>query len=351
MVALHAAISISGERLACSQHSREGVMKLPRRRFLRYLAAGAVALPALSRIAGAQAYPARPVRIIVGFAAGGAADIVARLMGQWLSQRLGQQFIIEYRPGAVGNIGTEAVVRAPADGYTLLMVVPANAISVTLYENLSFNFIRDIAPVAGIVRVPIIMEVNPSVPVATVPDFIAYAKANPGKLNFASPGSGGVIHLSGELFKMMAGVELTHVPYRGSAPALTDLIGGQVQVMFDAVTSSIEHIKAGKLRPLAVTSASRWEGLPGIPTVSEFVPNYETSNWYGFAAPKNTSAEIIDKLNKEINAGLASPTLKARFADLGGTVFAGSPAEFGKFIADETEKWAKVIRTANIKPE
>ena len=279
-------------------------MKLPRRQFL-HLAAGAAALPAVSRIAWAQAYPTRPVRIIVGFAAGGAADIIARLIGQWLSERLGQPFVIENRPGAGSNIATEAVVRAPPDGYTLLLVGTANAINATLYDKLNFNFIRDIAPVAGIIRVPNVMVVNPSVPAKTVPEFIAYAKANPGKINMASGGIGTAAHVSGELFKMMAGVDMVHVPYRGAAPALTDLLGGQVQVMFASMPSSIEHIRAGKLRALAVTTATRSEALPDIPTVGEFVPGYEASAWYGVGAPKDTPAEIVDKLNKEINA--ASP--------------------------------------------
>ena len=280
------------------------------------------------------------------FAPGGGADIIARLIGQWLSERLGQPFIIENRPGAGSNIATEAVVHAPADGYTLLLVSPANAINATLYDKLNFNFIRDIAPVAGIIRVPNVMVVNPSVPAKTVPEFIAYAKANPGKLNMASAGIGTAPHVAGELFKMMAGVDMVHVPYRGDGPALTDLIGGQVQVMFAAMPSSIEYIRAGKLRALAVTTATRSEALPDIPTVGDFVPGYEASGWYGIGAPKNTPAEIIDKLNKEINAGLADPKIKARLADLGGTVLPGSPADFGKLIADETEKWAKVIKFA-----
>ena len=321
-----------------------------RRQFL-HLAAGAAALPAVSRIARAQTYPTRPVRIIVGFPPGGAADIAARLMGQWLSERLGQPFVIENRPGAGSNIATEAVVRAPADGYTLLLVSTSNAINATLYDKLNFNFIRDIAPVAGIIRVPHVMEVNPSVPAKTVPEFIAYAKANPGKINMASAGIGAAPHVSGELFKMMTGVDMVHVPYRGAAPALTDLLGGQVQVMFDTMPSSIEYIRAGKLRALAVTTATRSEALPDIPTVGDFVPGYEASAWYGVGAPKNTPAEIVDKLNKEINAGLADPKMKARLADLGGTVLAGSPADFGKLIADETEKWAKVVKFAGIKPE
>jgi tripartite-type tricarboxylate transporter receptor subunit TctC len=325
-------------------------MKLPRRKFL-HLAAGAAALPVVSRIASAQTYPSRPVRWIVGYPPAGATDITARLMGQWLSERLNQPFVVENRPGASGNIGTEAVVNAPPDGYTLLLVNAGNAINATLYEKLKYNLIRDIAPVAGIIRVPLVMQVNPSVPVKTVPELIAYAKANPGKLNMASAGNGTPQHVSGELFKMMAGVNMTHVPYRGSAPALTDLLGGQVQVVFDTTLASIEYIRAGRLRPLAVTTATRLEALPEIPTVSDFLPSYEASGWYGVGAPKNTPTEIVDKLNKEINAALANPKMKAQLADLGGMVLALSPAEFGKLIADETEKWRKVIRAANIKPE
>jgi len=325
-------------------------LKLPRRKFL-HLTAGAAALPAVSRVAWAQTYPTRPVRWIVGYPPAGATDIAARLMGQWLSDRLGQPFVIENRPGASGNIGTEAVVNALPDGYTLLLVNAGNAINAMLYEKLKYNLIRDIAPVAGIIRVPLVMQVNPSVPVKTVPEFIAYAKANPGKLNMASAGNGTPQHVSGELFKMMAGVNMTHVPYRGSAPALTDLLGGQVQVVFDTTLASIEYIRAGRLRPLAVTTATRLEALPEIPTVSDFLPGYEASGWYGVGAPKNTPTEIVDKLNKEINAALANPKIKAQLADLGGIVLALSPAEFGKLIADETEKWGKVIRAANIKPE
>jgi tripartite-type tricarboxylate transporter receptor subunit TctC len=325
-------------------------MKLSRRRFL-HLAAGATVLPAFSRIVRAQTYPTRPVRWIVGYPPAGATDIAARLIGQWLSDRLGQPFVIENRPGASGNIGTEAVVNALPDGYTLLLVNAGNAINAMLYEKLKYNLIRDIAPVAGIIRVPLVMQVNPSVPVKTVPEFIAYAKANPGKLNMASAGNGTPQHVSGELFKMMAGVNMTHVPYRGSAPALTDLLGGQVQVVFDTTLASIEYIRAGRLRPLAVTTATRLEALPEIPTVSDFLPGYEASGWYGVGAPKDTPTEIVDKLNKEINAALANPKIKAQLADLGGIVLALSPAEFGKLIADETEKWGKVIRAANIKPE
>jgi tripartite-type tricarboxylate transporter receptor subunit TctC len=325
-------------------------MKLPRRRFL-LLAAGAAALPAASRIARAQAYPSRPARIVVPFAAGGATDIIARLIGQWLSERLGQQFVIENRPGAGSNIGTEVVVNAPPDGYTLLLVGASSAINATLYEKLSFNFLRDIAPVSGIISIPFIMAVNPSFPTKTVSEFIAYARANPGKVNMASGGNGTAGHLSGELFKMMAGINMVHVPYRGEAPALTDMLGGQVQAMFGTMPASIEYVRAGKLRPLAVTSARRSELLPDLPTVGDFVPGYETSALQGVGAPRNTPAEIINKLNKEINAGLADPKIKARLTDLGGTVLPGSPADFGKLIADETEKWGKVVRAANIKPE
>jgi tripartite-type tricarboxylate transporter receptor subunit TctC len=325
-------------------------MKLPRRNFL-HLAAGAAALPAVSRIAWAQTYPTRPVRIIVPFTPAGSTDIVARLMGQWLSERLGQQFVIENRPGGGGNIGTEAVVRASADGYTLLMVGGWNAINATLYDKLSFNFIRDIAPVAGINREPYVIAVHPSVPAKSVPEFIAYAKANPGKVSMASAGIGTPGHVSGELFKMMAGVNMVHVPYRGAAPALADLLAGQVQVGFITTAASIEYIKTGRLRALAVTTATRSEALPDLPTVGEFVPGYETSNWFGVGIPKNTPAEIVDKLNKEINAGLADPKMKARLADFGGTPLVVSPADFAKLIAEETEKWAKVIRAANIKAE
>jgi tripartite-type tricarboxylate transporter receptor subunit TctC len=325
-------------------------MKLPRRTFL-HLAAGAAALPSVSRVAWAETYPTRPVRIIVGFPPGGGADIVARLIGQWLSERLGQPFIIENRPGASSNLAAETVVRAPPDGYTLLLVASPNTINATLYDNLNFNLIRDIAPVAGLTRDPQVMEVNPSVPVTTVPEFIAYAKANPGKINMASAGNGSGPHVAGELFKMMTGVNMVHVPYRGSAPALTDLLAGQVQVMFDIMTASIGHIRTGRLRALAVTTATRSEVLPDLPTVGDFLPGYEASNIRGIGAPKDTPTEIIDKLNKDINAGLADPKLKARLTDLGDTVLAGSPADFGKLIAEETEKWGKVIRAANIKPD
>jgi tripartite-type tricarboxylate transporter receptor subunit TctC len=325
-------------------------MKLPRRTFL-HLAAGAAALPAVSRIARAQAYPTRPVRIIVGAPPGGATDILARLMGQWLSERLGQAVIVDNKPGAGTNIGTEAVVRAPADGYTLLLVAPTAAVNATLYEKLGFDFIRDIAPVAGIMRVPQVMEVGRSVPAETVPEFMTYAKANPGKVNMASAGIGTSPHMAGELFKIMTGIGMTHVPYRGSAPALSDLIGGQVQVMFDALLSSIAQIRAGKLRALAVTTAKRSDALPDIPTVGEFVPGYEASAWYALGAPKNTPPEIVERLNREINAGLADPQIGQRFAELGGTPMLMTPTEFGKFVADETDKWAKVVRAANLKAE
>ena len=315
------------------------------------MAAGAAALPAASRIARAQAYPTRPVRIIVGYAAAGGTDITARLIGQWLSERLGQQFIVENRPGANSNIATEAVVRAPADGYTLLMVSAACAINATLYDKLNFNFIRDIAPVAAIISSPNVMEVNPSFPARSVPEFIAYAKANPGKVNFASGGNGTGQHVSGELFKMMTGVNMVHVPYRGGAPAVTDLLGGQVQVYFGVLNASVEFIKTGKLRALAVTTAMRSPVLPDVPVVSDFVPNFEASDWYGIVAPKNTPAEVVNKLNREINASLADPMMKTRLADMGGTVLTGSPADFGRLIANETEKWGKVIKAANIKPD
>ena len=324
-------------------------MKLPRRQLL-HLAAGAAALPAVARTASAQSYPTRPVRIVVGFAAGQAIDIVTRIVGQSLSERLGQQFIIENRPGAGGNIGTEVVVRAPPDGYTLLAIGSNNMINATLYEKLNYDFIQDIAPVASIYRVPQVVEVNPSFPATTLPEFIEYAKANPGKINFASAGSGSVAHLSGELFKVMAGVNMLHVPYRGAPAALTDLIGGQVQVMFDNMPSSMEHIRAGRLRPLAVTAATRLEGLPDIPTVGDFVPGFETSAWAGIGAPRNTPVEIINKLNREINAALADPKIEARMADLGGMVLALSPTEYGKRIAEETMKWAKAVKFSGAKP-
>jgi tripartite-type tricarboxylate transporter receptor subunit TctC len=323
-------------------------MKLPRRAFL-HLAAGAAALPAVSSIARAQTYPTRPVHIIVPFGPAGGVDITARLIGQWLSERLGQQFVIENRPGAGGNIATEAVVRAPADGYTLLMVGSNNAINATLYDKLNFDFIRDIAPIAGVLRGPYVLVVNPSVPVKSVPAFIAYAKANPGKLNMASPGNGTGSHLAGELFKMTAGVDMVHVPYRGIALALNDLLGGQVQVTFASAPASIAYVGAGQLRPLAVTDATRLDALPDVPAVGEFVPGYEAISWYGVGAPKGTPVEIIEKLNNEINAALADAKVKARLADLGGTPSSGSPANFGRLIAEETEKWRRVIRAANIK--
>jgi tripartite-type tricarboxylate transporter receptor subunit TctC len=337
------------EHLASPQ-PEEDALKFPRRQFLR-LAADAAVFPALSRFTWAQTYPSRPVRIIVGFAAGGPNDILARLIGQWLTERLGQPFVIENRPGAGSNIATEAVVRAPADGYTLLLVGSPNAINATLYDKLNFNFIRDIAPVASLIRGALVMVVHPSVPATTLPELIAYAKANPGKLSYGSGGVGGITHITPELFKMMAGVDMVHVPYRGVAPALTDLLGGQVQVLFANPAQSIQYIRAGKLRALAITTATRLEALPDIPTIGEFVPGYEASSVFGLGAPKNTPAEIIDKLNKEINAALADPKFKARLADLDGTVLGGSPADFGKLIAEETEKWGKVVKFANIKPD
>jgi tripartite-type tricarboxylate transporter receptor subunit TctC len=325
-------------------------MKPPRRQFL-HLAAGAAALPAMSRIGMAADYPTRPVHIIVGFAAGGINDITARLTGQWLSSRLGQPFIIENRPGAGSNFATQAVVRARSDGYTLLQTSGSNSYNETLYDNLNFNFLRDIAPVASILRTVGVMEVNLSVPARTVPEFIAYAKANPGKISMATAGLGSGPHLYGELFEKMTGVNLLTVNYRGSGPAMPDLIGGQVQIMFDLAVSSIEEIRAGRLRPLGVTTATRIEALPNVPPIGDFVPGYEASGWQGIGAPKNTPAEIIDKLNKEINAALADPTFRARLIDLGALPFATSPAEFGQFIVEFTEKWAKVIRAANIKAE
>ena len=325
-------------------------VKLPRREFL-YLAAGAMPLPTVSRIAMAQTYPSRPVHLIVGFAAGGGYDIVARLMAQWLSERLGQQFVIENRPGAATNVATEVVARAPADGYTLLFVGLSNAITAILHDKLNFNFIRDIAPVAGIIDAPLVMVVNPSVPATTVREFIAYAKANSGKVNMGSAGIGSAGHLAGELLKMMAGIDMVHVPFRGVGPALTGALGAQVEVIFASAPSSMAFIRSGKLRGLAVTSTMRLEALPDLPTVGEFVPGYEVSPWYGVGAPKSTPADIIDKLNKEINAGLADSTIKARLEDLGGIPMPMTPDEFGKMIAEDTEKWAKVIRAANIKPE
>ena len=325
-------------------------MKLPRRTFLR-LAAGGAALPVAWRIARAQSYPSRPVHVIVATAAGGGNDIAARLIGQWLSEHFGQPFVVENRPGAGSNIGTEAVVRATADGYTLLLVSASNAMNATLYEKLTFNFIQDIAPVAGITRTPLVVLVNPSVPAMTALEFIAYAKANPGKINFASGGNGTPSHMSGELLKMMAGVDLVHVPYRGLGPALTDLLGGQVQAMFGGTTASIPYIRSGKLRALAVTTTMRSELLPDLPTLGDFVSGYEASQWYGIGAPKNTSTEIIDRLNEEINASLGDPKIKVRLTGLGGTVLSGSPADFGKLIAEETEKWGKVVKFAGIKAD
>jgi tripartite-type tricarboxylate transporter receptor subunit TctC len=325
-------------------------VKLSRREFL-HLAAGAAALPAVPHFAFAQAYPTRPVRIVVGLTAGSASDIVARLVGQWLSERLGQQFIVENRPGAGTNIAAEAVVRSAPDGYTLLLVASPNAINASLYEKLSFNFIRDIAPVAAISREPNVVVVNPSVPTRTVPEFIAYAKANPGRINMASAGNGTTSHLCGELFKMMTGIDLVHVPYRGGGPALADLLAGQVQVFFPPMVVPIGQVTAGKLRALAVTTATRSEALPDIPTVGEFVPGYEASVWFGLGVPKSTPAEIIDKLNREINAALADPTTKTRIAESGGNTLAGSPADFGKLIGDETEKWAKVVKFTGIKAD
>ena len=325
-------------------------MKLPRRKFL-HLTAGAAALPALPHVASALDYPTRPVRVIVPFTPAGDTDLVARLMGQWLSERLGQQFVIENRPGAGTNVGTEAVIRAQPDGYTLLLASPPAAINATLFENLNFNFIRDIAPVAGVIRAPFVMEINPSVPAKTVPEFIAYAKSNPGKISMASSGVGTGPHAAGELFKMMTGVNIIHVPYRGQAPALTDLLGGQVQLYFAGIPSSIQYIRSGKLRALAVTTATRSDVLLDLPTVSSLVPGYDAISWFGIGAPKNMPAEIVDKLNKEINAALGNPKIKAQLADLGGSALTLSPAEFGKLIADDTEKWGKVIRAANIKPE
>jgi tripartite-type tricarboxylate transporter receptor subunit TctC len=321
-----------------------------RRQFLR-LAAGVAALPAVSRIASAHGYPSRPVRIIVGYSPGGTTDICARLIGQWLSERLGQPFIVENRPGAGSNVATAEAVRAPPDGHTLLLATISNAINATLYDRLNFNFIRDIAPVAGIIHVPNVMEVNPAVPARTVPEFIAYAKANPGKVNYASGGVGSSTHVSGELFKMMAGIDMVHVPYRGTAPAVTDLIAGQVQVMFDNLPGSIEYVRTGNTRALAVTTATRSDELPNVPTVADFVPGYEVSAWFGLGAPKNTAREIIDRLNEEINAAFADAKMKARLTDRGGIALAGSPSDFGKLIAGETEKWGKVVRGANMKPE
>ena len=324
-------------------------MKLPRRKFL-HLAAGAAVLPAVSHIAWAQTYPARPMRIVVGFPPGGGADITARLIGQWLSERLGQPFVIDNRPGAGSNIATEAVVRAPPDGYSLLLVGTYNAINATLYDRLNFNFIRDIAPVASLHYVPNVMAVHPSFPARTILEFIAYSKSNPGKVNMGSGSPGAAMHMSGELFRIMAGLDMVHVFYGVAGPVLTDLLAGQVQVSFPTMPASIEHVRTGRLRGLAVTTAARSDALPEIPAVGEFLPGYEGSNWFGLGVPKATPAEIVEQLNKEVNAALDDPRMKARLADLGGTVLAGSPADFGRLIADETEKWGKVIRAANIKP-
>lgn len=325
-------------------------MKPSRRDFLSTIV-GAVALPAAIRTSGAQGYPSQPVRIIVGSAPGSSPDVLARLMAAWLSERFGQQFVIENRPGAAGNIATEAAVRATPDGQTLLLVLAANAINATLYDKLNFDFIRDIEPVAGIVRMPNIMVVNPSLPARTVPEFIAYAKANPGKVNFGSAGNGSSIHMAGELFRMMTGVDMVHVPYRGGAPAVADLLGGRVQVIFDTPPNSIAHIRSGSLRALAVTTTTRSEILPNVPTVGEFVPGYEVTSWWGIGAPRNTPQDIVDKLNREINAGIADSKIRARFTEFGGTPLTGSPADFRKLIADETEKWSKVVRFAGARPD
>ena len=326
-------------------------MKLLHRRQFLHLATGAAALPAASRIARAQAYPTRPVHIVVGFPAGGGTDVLARVMGQWLSEHLGQPFVIENRPGAASNVAAETVAKAPPDGYRLLMVTYVNAINATLYNNLNFNFLRDIAPIAGIMRAPNVMEVNPAVPAKTVPEFIAYANANPGQINMATVGSGSGSDIYGALFKKMAGVDLVPVAYRGDAPAIAGLLGGQVQVYFGTLAGSIEQIRAGKLRALAVTTATRSQALPDIPTVGDFVPGYEASAWFGVGAPNATPPEIVDRLNKEINAALIDPKMKAQLADLAGTVLAGSPADFGKLVVDETEKWGEVVKAANIKAE
>jgi tripartite-type tricarboxylate transporter receptor subunit TctC len=325
-------------------------MKLPRRSFIR-LALGTAAFPAISRIASADTYPTRPVHLLVGQAAGSGSDIFARVIGQWLSERFGQSFIVENRPGATGNIATEVVAKASPDGYTLLFVNNSNTINSTLYDNLNFKFSLDIAPVAGILSVPLVMEVNPSFPAKTVPEFIAYAKANPGKINMASAGTGSTSHMCGELFKYMAGVNMLHVPYHGTSPALVDLMAGQVQVMFDVIASSMEYIKSDKLRALAVTTTTRSEILPNTATIADFVPGYDASAWGGIGAPRDTPPEIIDRLNKEINAGLADPKVKARLADLGATVLPGSAVEFGKFLAEDTQKWGNVIKFSNVKPD
>jgi tripartite-type tricarboxylate transporter receptor subunit TctC len=325
-------------------------MKLPRRKFL-HLAVAAAAFPAISRVAHAQSYPTRPVRIIVPYAPGGPNDLFARLMGQWLSERLGQSFVIDNRTGAGGNIGTEAALKAAPDGYTLLQIGPSHAINATLYDKLNFDVLRDVAPIASTVTQPQVMVVHPSVPARSVPEFIAYAKANPEKVNMASAGIGTGPHLTGELFKMMAGITLVHVPYRGAGPAVADLLGGRVQIAFVGPASSIDHIRAGTLRALGVTSAARWEGLPDVPAVAEFIPGYEATSWFGFGAPKNTPADVIATLNREMNAGLADAKLKPRMAEIGGATLGGTAAEFGKLIADETEKWGKVVRFSGAKPE
>jgi tripartite-type tricarboxylate transporter receptor subunit TctC len=325
-------------------------MNIPRRTFLQ-LAASVAAAPAVPRRARAQGYPARPVRIVVGFAPGGSTDIAARVIGQWLSERLGQSFVIENRPGAGANIAAEVVVRAPADGHTLLLISSSDTIGASLHQRLNFNFIRDIAPVASLTRQPQVLLANPSVPAKTLPELIAYAKANPGKLTIASAGNGAISHLSGELLKMMAGIDMVHVPYRGAAPALTDLLAGHVQLSFAGMAGSIEYARTSKLRTLAVSTATRAEALPDVPAIAEFIPGYEAASLFGIGAPRNTPADIIDTLNREVNAALADPKIEARIVDLGGSVFTGSPAEFGKFLADETEKWAKVIKGANIKAD
>jgi len=325
-------------------------MRLARRKFL-HLTASAAALPAMARGAAAQAYPTKPIRLVVQVGGGSAPDILARVIGQWLSDRLGQPVVIDNRPGASGNIATESVVRAAPDGYTLLLVAPANAINATLYDKLGFDFLRDIVPVAGIIRFPNVVDVHPSLPIRSIPELIAYAKANPGKLNMASSGNGSTIHMSGELFKMMTGINMVHVPYRGGAPALTDLIAGQVQVMFDNIPTSADHVRSGRLRGLAVTGAERSQVLPDLPTVAEFLPGYEASAWYGLGAPKNTPAAIIERINAAVNAILADPASQARFTELGASLLPGSPADFGKLLADETEKWGKVVKFAGAKPE
>jgi tripartite-type tricarboxylate transporter receptor subunit TctC len=325
-------------------------MNLRRRQFLQF-GACALAASACPRLARAQAYPTRAVRIVAGFPGGSAADILARLMGQWLSERLGQPFVIENRPGASTNIATEAVVNAAADGHTLLLATSANAINASLYDKLNFNFVRDIAPVASLVRGPLVLLVNPSLPARTVPELIAYAKASERRLNMASSGNGTMAHVAAELFKMRAGIEMVHVPYRGSPPALTDLVGGQVQALFDPMLSAVEFVKSGKLRPLAVTTMNRWDGLPDVPALSEFIPGFDASLWLGLGAPRNTSTDLIDRLNREINAGLADPRIKQRLAELGGTVLPLTPAAFAKFVADDTDRWGKVVKLTGAKPD